>query len=288
MSIHRFVAVIVLLVTACASHISLAQMPLAPHSGRGQTVTPVFEGWYRNADGTFSLSFGYFNRNLEEALEIPIGPDNYMEPGPANQGQPSHFQPRRHWGVFAVNVPADFGYERLVWTLKIRGETFVIPGSLNRDWEIDALRGEAGSGNTPPSISFHSGGAEGSGPAGVTGEALMASVGSPLAVTVWASDDGKSAGAVRDAGEEGEPVTLTWFKHQGSGHVKFGEAIHEVSHAGGEAKSMVTFSEPGDYMLRVRATDASAIAGDGTSHVASAGYAQCCWTNGFVNVTVTE
>ncbi len=288
MSNHRFVAAIVLLLSACTSLVVVAQMPLAPHSGKGQTVTPAFEGWYRNPDGTYSLSFGYFNRNLEEALEIPIGPDNYMEPGPANQGQPSHFQPRRHWGVFAVNVPADFGYERIVWTLKIRGETFVIPGSLNRDWEIDALRGEAGSGNTPPSISFHSGGPEGSGPAGVTGEPLTASVGTPLAVTVWASDDGSPSSAVRETGDEGAPVTLAWFKHQGPGHVKFSEATHEVSHAGGEAKSMVTFSETGDYVLRVRATDASAIASDGTLHVANAGYAQCCWTNGFVNVTVTE
>jgi hypothetical protein len=288
MSNHRFVAVIVLLITAFASLMSVAQMPLAPHSGKGQTVTPAFEGWYRNQDGTYSLSFGYYNRNLEEALEIPIGPDNYMEPGPANQGQPSHFQPRRHWGVFAVNVPADFGYERIVWTLKNRGETFVIPGSLNKDWEIDALRGEAGSGNTPPSISFHSGGAEGSGPAGVTGKSLTATVGSPLAVSVWASDDGSPSSAVREAGDEGAPVTLTWFIHQGPGAVSFSEATHEVSYAGGEAKSMVTFSEPGDYILRVRATDASAIASDGTPHVASAGFAQCCWTNGFVNVTVTE
>jgi len=280
MSNHRFVAVIVLLIAACTSFVSVAQMPLAPHSGKGQTVTPVFEGWYRNPDGTHSLSFGYFNRNLEEALEIPIGPDNYMEPGPANQGQPEHFQPRRHWGVFAVNVPADFAYERIVWTLKIRGETFNIPGSLNRDWEIDALHGEAGSGNTPPSVSFHSGGPEGSGPKGVTGEPLAATVGSPLAVTVWASDDGSPSGAVSAAGEEGVPVTLTWFKHQGPGAVNFSEATHEVGHSGGEAKTTATFSEAGAYVLRVRANDASGVAG--------AGHAQCCWTNGFVNVTVTQ
>ncbi len=288
MSNHRFVAIIVLLLTAFAALTSVAQMPLAPHSGKGQTVTPAFEGWYRNSDGTYSLSFGYFNRNLDEALEIPIGPNNYMEPGPANQGQPSHFQPRRHWGVFAVSVPADFGYERIVWTLKIRGETFIIPGSLNKDWEIDALRGEAGSGNTPPSISFHSGGPEGSGPAGVIGEPLMATAGTPLAVTVWSADDGSPSSAVRETGDEGAPVTLSWFKHQGPGHVKFSEATQEVSHAGGEAKSMVTFSEPGDYVLRVRATDASAIASDGTLNVANAGHAQCCWTNGFVSVKVTE
>ena len=285
---HRFVAVIVLLVTACASLVSVAQIPLAPPSAMGQTVTPAFEGWYKNSDGTYSLSFGYFNRNFEEALEIPIGPDNFIAPGPANQGQPTHFQPRRHWGVFVITVPADFGYERIVWTLKIRGETFFVPGSLNKDWEIDALRGEAGSGNTPPSISFHSGGPEGSGPAGTTGEPLRASVGTPLAVTVWASDDGRGSGGVRETGDEGVPVTLTWFKHQGPGEVSFSAATHEVSHSGGEAITMATFSEPGDYVLRVRANDASGIASDGTLDVANAGHAQCCWTNGFVNVNVTE
>src|SRR5215217_7768121 len=58
-----------------------AQGPLAPLKASGQTVTPAFEGWYRNPDGTFSISFGYYNRNTEESLEIPIGPDNFVEPG---------------------------------------------------------------------------------------------------------------------------------------------------------------------------------------------------------------
>jgi len=280
MSGGRFSAVIFLLAMACVSLTSVAQLPLAPPSSKGQTITPVFEGWYQNPDGTSSLSFGYFNRNFGEVLEIPIGPANFFEPGPANQGQPTRFESRRHWGVFAVTVPADFGYERLVWTLKIRGETFFVPGSLNRDWEIDALRGEAGSGNTPPTLSFHAGGPEGSGPAGVTGAPLTASVETPLAVTVWVADDGRGSGSVAAVGDEGVPVTLTWFKHQGTGHVSFSEASHEVSHSGGEAKTMAMFSEPGTYVLRVRANDASGIDG--------AGHAQCCWTNGFVQVTVTH
>ena len=288
MSGYRFAAVVSLLAMVLVSLTSVAQIPLAPPVTKGQTVTPVFEGWYRNPDGTYSLSFGYFNRNYEEVLEIPIGSDNFFEPGPQNRGQPTHFQPRRHWGVFAVTVSADFGYERLVWTLKVRGKTYFVPGSLNKDWEIDALRGEAGSGNSPPSISFHSGGPEGSGPAGVSGDPLAASVGTPLAVTVWAADDGKPSSAVTEFGEEGEPVTLTWFKHQGPGEVRFSKATHQVSHGGGEAKTMATFCEPGSYVLRVRATDASAIASDGSLNVANAGFAQCCWTNGFVNVNVAE
>jgi hypothetical protein len=42
----------------------------------GQDVVPVYEGWERNADGTFTFVFGYFNRNWKEELAIPAGPDN--------------------------------------------------------------------------------------------------------------------------------------------------------------------------------------------------------------------
>jgi hypothetical protein len=277
---QRNVALLFLLVALPFSSPGIAQTLLAPPSKAGLTVTPVYEGWYRNPDGSFSLSFGYFNRNAAEVLEIPVGPDNFFEPGPANRGQPTHFQPRRNWGVFAINVPADFGYERLVWTIRIRGETFAVPGSLNRDWEIDALAGEADSGNTPPLIRFVARELAGAGPLGSTGAPLTAAVGRPLEVSVWAEDDGKSAGAVSDPGETGKPITLTWFKHQGPGDVSFSESSHEVPYQGGEAKTLATFGQPGTYVLRVRANDASGVEG--------AGYAQCCWTNGFVEISVTE
>ena len=133
---------------------SAQQLPLAPTPKSGSTVTPAFEGWYPNPDGTRSISFGYYNRNSEEALDIPIGPNNLIAPGDANQGQPTHFEPKRHWGVFAVKVPADFGSKEIVWTLRVRGQTFAIPGNLHPNWQIDALEGEAGSGNTPPVLKF--------------------------------------------------------------------------------------------------------------------------------------
>jgi hypothetical protein len=133
---------------------SVAQTPLAPAAPTGQTATPAFEGWYKNPDGTFSLSFGYYNRNLTEVLSIPVGPNNFVSPGDANQGQPAYFYPRRHWGVFAVRVPADFGNKKVVWTVTDRGKTFAISGSLRDEWQIDALEGEAGSNNTPPSLAF--------------------------------------------------------------------------------------------------------------------------------------
>ena len=108
-----------------------AQVPLGVHSARGLTVTPAYEGWYENADGTYSISFGYFNRNFEEFVDIPVGPDNSIEPQEFNGDQPAHFAPRRHWGVFAIKVPADFGAQRVRWTLNVNGQTFSIPGHLD-------------------------------------------------------------------------------------------------------------------------------------------------------------
>ena len=256
---------------------SQAQDMLAPIRASGQTVTPVFEGWYRNADGTYSISFGYFNRNASEVLEIPIGAHNNISPGEADQGQPASFQPRRHWGVFAVKVPADFGERKVTWTLVVRGETLAVAGHLRPQWQIDAVEGEAGSGNTPPALRFSRQGAEGRGPGGIVGPPMQATTGRPVALTVWASDDGSAWRSIASDGRPGIPVTLTWFKHQGPGAVSFTEKSPRVDPTG-LATTMATFSAPGEYMLRVRANDASG--------VDDAGHAQCCWTNGFVRVTV--
>ena len=68
----------------------------------GQDVQPVFEGWLRNADGTFTMVFGYFNRNWEEELAIPAGPDNKLEPGDPDRGQPTYFLPRRQQCSFSA------------------------------------------------------------------------------------------------------------------------------------------------------------------------------------------
>ena len=257
-----------------------AQVPLGVRSARGLTVTPAYEGWYENTDGTYSISFGYYNRNFEEIVEIPVGSDNAIEPEEFNGDQPTYFAPRRHWGVFTVTVPADFGEQKVWWTLNVQGKTFSIPGHLHADWQIDALEGEAGSGNTPPVLKFSEDGSEGAGPAGVTGEHLSTTVGNPLTVTVWARDDGARSGSVRLAGASEAPVNLMWFKHQGPGDVEFGEVEVEVPSGGGSASTTVTFNMPGQYILRVRANDASGVTG--------AGHAQCCWTNGFVPVTVSN
>ena len=262
--------------------VAAAQLPLAPLAKSGQTATPVYEGWYRNGDGTFSLSFGYYNRNVAEVIEIPIGPDNFVAPGDSNQGQPTRFEARRHWGVFAVKVPANFGDKKVTWTIRMRGETFAIPGSLHPDWEIDALVGEAGTGNTPPVVKLpglpvSSGGAEARGPGGAMAGPLTASVGQPLTITIWATDDGRGEGSVAGGGRAAQ-VALMWFKHQGPGDVTFGTPAPKPAAGDGMATTTAIFAKPGTYILRVRATDSS---------VSSSGHAQCCWTNGFIRVNVS-
>ena len=123
-------AVIVLLAVAAQS--GLAQGRFAS----GQNVVPVFEGWERNADGSFTMVFGYMNRNYEQELDLPIGPSNSIEPGVADQGQPTHFYPRRQQFVFKVRVPKDFGKKDLVWTLKVGDKVEKAYGSLLPFWEL--------------------------------------------------------------------------------------------------------------------------------------------------------
>ena len=86
-------------------------LPLTPQSERGASISPAYEGWYPNADGSFSLLLGYYNRNAKETLDIPVGPNNRVDPGGPDQGQPTHFEVGRQWGVFVVKVPKDFGTE---------------------------------------------------------------------------------------------------------------------------------------------------------------------------------
>jgi hypothetical protein len=113
---------LVLLVIHPSGQSPLDQMAGVRHYS-GETVAPVFEGWEKNADGSFNLVFGYLNRNYEEEPEIPIGAANSFSPGPADRGQPSHFYPRRQQFMFKVHVPADFGKQELVWTLTRNGHT---------------------------------------------------------------------------------------------------------------------------------------------------------------------
>jgi hypothetical protein len=125
---------------------------------RGQNVAPAYAGWEEDPDGTRYFVFGYMNRNWEEELDVPIGPDNGFNVGPADQGQPTHFLPRRNRFAFRVPVPAGFSEtDELVWTLTTRGRTEKAYASLRLDYRMDGVvraseTGALGAGSSSPEI----------------------------------------------------------------------------------------------------------------------------------------
>jgi len=261
----RFVRILVFagLSAAAAQNLPQTYIPQTKFS-RGQDVVPSFDGWIRNADGTFTMVFGYFNRNIEEELVIPVGPENKLEPGLPDQGQPTYFLPRRHAWIFRVRVPADWGAgKELVWTLTSHGRTEKAYGSLQPDEEIlerqIMTRGNLSPGlddpNKPPSVSI----------APVQG----ASVAQPLALTALVTDDGLPRPRVpkaRPAVNTGKAQTnsaearariglnVTWLQYGGPAKVTFDDA-GAILVSNGQAVTKAHFSQPGVYVLRATAND---------------------------------
>lgn len=250
---------------------------------RGQNVVPLYRGWFAGADGRTYAAFEYLNRNSEETLDIPVGPDNRFTPGPADRGQPTHFLPGHRPGVFAVPLP-EGSTEEISWTLRIRGATLTIPSNLGRLYEIEGLVDPAGAypGNTPPVVRLAPDGPSGQGPGGLTGS-VVATAGEATALRVWATDDGlpplpdpdKVLRSLQARYREADPdtggVTVAWTKYRGPGTVSFADAALPVVE--GVAETTATFDRPGDYMLRALVRDGSRLTG-------------CCWTNGYLRVTV--
>src|SRR5829696_3897628 len=85
-----------------------AQLPSQPALGFGGAVTPAFEGWFDNPDGTHNFLIGYYSRNTKAEVDIPLGPDNKFDTPNPDQGQPTHFLTRRRFGMFMVTVPKEF------------------------------------------------------------------------------------------------------------------------------------------------------------------------------------
>ncbi|MDR1990803.1 MAG: hypothetical protein LBQ09_11320, partial [Acidobacteriaceae bacterium] len=120
-----------------------------PYTAQGEGVFPAFEGWGPHTDGTNTILIGYFNRNRDQMVDVPIGPNNHMDPGGPDLGQPTHFEPGRAYGVFSLQVPKDFGSKKIAWTLNANGQSTTVQFSLNPPYWVDFFENHA-TGNTPP------------------------------------------------------------------------------------------------------------------------------------------
>ena len=256
--------------------LALALIVMAPTSARtqmryarGQNVAPAFEGWERNPDGTFNMVFGYLNRNYEEQVDIPIGPDNSVDLVGDDRGQPTHFYPRRQRFVFKVAVPKDWDKNRKVaWTLTSHGRTDVAKGWLQPEWELNAGvysenngGGVLEEGNQAPVV-------EGS-------RAQTVTLPSPLTLKVSAFDDGlpkpprrtPNAAIATAAAAPANPdpnnrrrrtqgLRIRWIQYRGPGKVTFDpDNAPAVYGKPVDLTTKVSFSAPGTYLLRAIASD---------------------------------
>jgi hypothetical protein len=268
------------------------RLPSEPRKQFGASVTGAFEGWFYNDDGSRSFLVGYLNRNTTQELDVPVGPNNRIEPGGPDIGQPTHFLPGRNYGMFLVSVPKEFTpQDKYIWTVVANGQSTSIPLRLNNDYVISPFR-EIAVNNTPPVVRFDESGPAVQGPIAIAprAPARAASMSVPLALSLWVSDDLKyTSGTNAPLSTPRPPVTLTWSKYRGPGTVTFdkpkptveklstGPAQGDEASFNGKATTRVTFSAPGEYLLHVTANDYSGAGGGGFV---------CCWTTAMVKVTV--
>jgi hypothetical protein len=249
----------------------------------GQNVQPAYEGWDRNPDGSFNLYFGYYNRNWEEEPNIPVGTSNFFSPGAEDQGQPTHFYPRRQMYLFKVPVPADFGNKELTWTVTHNGRSDKAVGWLAPFYEIDntVLRSQRTGTQrestpeefqaAPPSIE-----AEG-------GTTASATTGEPLTLAALVTDDGLPGPRTRRFGGRAPAsshvfstprdrnattqdkvsalnaletgLAVTFIHYRGPGRARFEPMTTSVDAQGGRAETRVMFNAPGTYVIRAVVDD---------------------------------
>jgi hypothetical protein len=290
------------------------EFPLAPPNAKNNFVAPYFDGFYQNEDGTYTLSFGFMNRNDSDLIEIPLSVNNRIEPAEYDGGQPttfptvsySGFGGTRERGAFGVVVPADFEGD-VWWTVTTNGYTTRVPGRLESPGQIitgayELSTGAMAAGSMRPAIRFSESGEDGWGIEGVHHpETFTTTVGEPVEVRFWATDRGE-----RELG----PVNMTLWKYQGpvGGEISF-ESFSEAPanatpvrrgrpHGPGPVALRdrvqlptegpnahmghftASFDTPGEYVIRVRI--------DNFNPIDSMPGQQCCWSNGYVTVVVNE
>ena len=279
--------------------------PLQPASPGNNTLAPFAEGWYENPDGTYSLSFGYVNTNLD-TLYIPVGENNSLDQAQFDGVQAAIFFPGRHRGVFSVTLSAEMKDTDVWWTLVLPWDRTTVPGRVGAvAYQLDWMPRAHGS--VTPSVSFESQPGVGRGPPGILAERTQTvAVGSPLTLSVNATDT--SERDLEDSRNTTVPLRVVWSQLQGPGPVTYtrhesnplpeaangagggrgagagrggrgGPQTMRLPGGSGTASVIVTFPVAGEYLMLAQV--------DNFDANDSGSQDQCCWTNAYVRVNVT-
>ena len=269
--------------------------PLGTRSKTGEIVAPMFNGWIANEDGSTTLIFGFANQNREATVDVPLGPNNKLEPAQFQGAQPTHFPvySRRGFvgiqerGAFGVTVPADMAGTEVIWTLTSGGNTYSIPGrATSAAYELSA--GISAAGSLRPAIRFSEDGAESVNEVGIYAEPKTVKVGQALTLSALMQDRGE-----RDGYADVLPyydLGTFWAMHQGPAEPEIetpeipGSVRAENNPSDPninewtEVSTQVTFPEPGNYIIRLRVDNFEAPDSQFDN--------VCCYSNAYFPVTV--
>ncbi len=241
----------------------------------GQPVIPLYDGWYPNEDGSKTICFGYFNMNHVEALDIPRGPHNYLEtdyPGLDLSGAllPTHFDPlppryRHVFCAFTVTVPEGFNTShRINWHLTANGQELINPFKVIPPYVLDEPASN-GRGDIAPLVKTTTNGSAVRGRTGIHHDQVInVRVNEPVSLNAWVE-------------HPEDEVWIGWSHHSGPGSVTFSEKEYTIETADGRATTNATFSEPGQYVVRMQTIDSIA-----------AFEFYCCHTNAYFHVNVSN
>lgn len=254
---------------AIAQQIELSQQTWSAEviRDRGQPVIPLFDGWYPNPDGTRTLCFGFFNMNRQQALSIPEGKANYLSDDRFEANLPTHFDPlppayRHVFCAFTITVDDSFGAsERIYWHLSSNGQDLKVPGHTLPAFVLDEPNSN-GRGDIAPTITIDDESAQGR-----TG--LQAS----RVVTGKVGDPVQLAATITHPDAE---VWVGWAKHSGPGEVSFSEKEYTIA-TNLQTTVQATFSDPGDYIVRLQTID----------DIAAFEF-YCCHSNAYFHVRVNN
>jgi len=275
----------------------LRDYPLTQRKASGSPVAPMFNGWIANEDGSVTMIFGFANQNREEIVDIPLGPNNFIEPAEFDGMQPTHFPTYsrggfvgiQERGAFAVTVPADMAGTEVVWTLTSGGHTYSVPGRATST-AYEMSNGERALGTLKPAIRFNASGPESTTEEGIYATKITTTVDRPVTLTAYVQDRGNRADY--DVERLLYPLGTEWLLHQGPAQPEFeraritgreraemaGESGASGSNGWEEVSTQVTFPEPGDYVVRLRVDNFTAPDSQFDN--------VCCWSNAYVPVTV--
>jgi hypothetical protein len=213
-----------------------------------QPIYPVYDGFLKNPDGSYTLAFAYFSHNAD-AVTIAPGTENSFAPTPGDRMQPTTFKPG-HWRFQCVMVVGPEFDGKMKWTLTYGGKTTgTSEHMLQSNWnlvegapalaKIDYAKVPKGVClNRPPAVRV----------LGVTARPN----GPPPVISAALGEEVNLFGSAHDEGlPRGKGLVVEWKLLKGPGTVNFTIP--------GSARTKAAFSAPGVYELELSATDSEFI-----------------------------